>query len=72
MLDNPFTLMDYVNGNGNGNIALPKTLLNEPIIAEPLQVKMMTGFLILDGNKWLFETQLVQGELVVNGKIIPL
>ncbi|MEH6453428.1 MAG: DUF945 family protein, partial [Psychromonas sp.] len=70
MLDNPFTLMDYLDGNGK--VALPKRLLAEPVVSEPLQIGVMTGFLVSDGSSLLFETQLEQGELMVNGKIIPL
>lgn len=70
MLDNPFTLMDYIDGQGK--ITLPQSLLKEPMVSEPLQIGMMTGFLILDGRNLLFETQFDQGVLVVNGKIIPL
>ncbi len=67
---NPFMLLDYVSGNGN--LFLPEALLEEPTLSESLKMGLMTGFLKQQDQKLSLETQFEQGELTVNGRVIPL
>lgn len=67
---NPYILFDYISGDAS--LVLPISLLDEPILAEPLQMGVMTGFLAQEEKTLNFETTFQQGELVVNGRVIPL
>jgi len=67
---NPFALLDYVTGNAH--LLLPVGLLEESQLSEDLQMGLVTGFLKREGQTLSFETQFEQGELTVNGKVIPL
>lgn len=67
---NPFALLDYVTGNAH--LLLPVGLLEEPQLSEDLQMGLVTGFLEREAQTLSFETQFEQGELTVNGKVIPL
>jgi len=70
IMANPYILFDYINGDAN--IVLPAALLGEPTLSEPLQVGLMTGFLLQEEETLNLQTSFQQGELVVNGKVIPL
>jgi len=67
---NPYILFDYINGDAS--LLLPSSLLDEPILVEPLQMGIMTGFLAQGEQTLNFETSFQQGELIVNGRVIPL
>ncbi|WP_415225681.1 DUF945 family protein [Psychromonas sp.] len=67
---NPFALLDYVTGKAN--FLMPAGLLEEPHLSEPLQMGLRTGFLKMQEQMLSFETQFKQGELTVNGRVIPL
>jgi len=70
IIANPYILFDYISGDAS--LALPVALLNEPILAEPLQMGVMTGFLLQEGESLNLQTSYLQGELLVNGQVIPL
>lgn len=67
---NPYVLLDYIEGDLS--LVLPATLLNEPLLAESLQMGLMTGFLVHNEQTLNLETSFQQGELIVNGRVIPL
>jgi len=67
---NPYILLDYIDGDAS--LALPAALLDEPTLADPLEVGVMTGFLLQEGESLNLQTSFQQGELVVNGQVIPL
>ncbi|MCG6201161.1 DUF945 family protein [Psychromonas antarctica] len=67
---NPFMLLDYISGDAQ--LLLPEALLQQPNLSESLQLGLNTGFLIREATNLSFETQFEQGELTVNGKVIPL
>lgn len=67
---NPYTLFDYTSGNLS--LVLPVTLLYEPAVAELLQLGLMTGFLEMKSQTLNLQTSFQQGELIVNGRVIPL
>jgi len=67
---NPYVLLDYIEGDLS--LVLPATLLNEPLLAESLQMGLMTGFLLHNKQTLNLETSFQQGELIVNGRVIPL
>jgi|GEM_PF-2320259 len=67
---NPFALLDYVSGNAN--LLLPAALLKEPRLSDSLKMGISTGFLKREAQTLIFETQFEQGELTVNGRVIPL
>ncbi|PKG40683.1 DUF945 family protein [Psychromonas sp. Urea-02u-13] len=67
---NPYILFDYMSGDAS--LVLPIRLLDEPAIAEPLQMGLMTGFLEQNAQTLNLKTSFQQGELIVNGRIIPL
>jgi hypothetical protein len=68
--ENPYILFDYMNGEAD--IVLPIALLDEPSVSEPLQLGLMTGFLLQDDQTLHFEMSFLQGEWIVNGRVIPL
>ncbi|WP_028863195.1 DUF945 family protein [Psychromonas aquimarina] len=70
VIGNPFMLFDYVNGKAK--LALPDSLLEEPAVAESLQMGLRTGFLKHENNSLSLETYLERGEFSVNGRVIPL
>lgn len=70
ILVNPYMLFDYVDGDLS--LVLPAMLLNEPLLAESLQMGLMTGFLEHNEQTLNLETSFQQGELIVNGRVIPL
>ena len=70
ILFNPYILFDYMSGDAS--LVLPVSLLDEPLLAEPLQMGLMTGFLKQNAETLNLETSFHQGELTVNGRVIPL
>ncbi|GLS90700.1 hypothetical protein GCM10007916_17670 [Psychromonas marina] len=70
ILVNPYILLDYVSGDLS--LALPATLLDEPLLAESLQMGLMTGFLLHNEQTLSLDTSFLLGELIVNGRVIPL
>ena len=67
---NQYTLFDYMSGNAS--LVLPLSLLDEPAVAESLQMGLMTGFLEKNEQTLNLQTSFQQGELTVNGRVIPL
>lgn len=70
ILINPYILFDYMSGNAS--LALPLSLLDESAVKEPLQMGLRTGFLEKKGQTLNLQTSFQQGELMVNGRVIPL
>lgn len=70
IMANPYILFDFINGDMS--LVLPATLLDEPIVAESLQMGLMSGFLKHTGQTLNLETSFQRGELIVNGRVIPL
>jgi hypothetical protein len=70
ILVNPYILFDYMSGNAS--LVLPLGLLDEPALQEPLQMGLMTGFLEKSEQTLNLQTSFQQGELMINGKVIPL
>mgnify|MGYP001235219384 CR=1 FL=1 len=70
IVDNPFMLLDYISGNAN--LLLPEALLQLPALSELLQVGLQSGFLKRQKQILSLDTQFEQGELTVNGRVIPL
>lgn len=67
---NPYILFDYMSGNAR--LVLPLSLLDEPALTEPLQMGLMTGFLEKNAQTLNLKSSFQQGELIVNGRVIPL
>ncbi|WP_413700654.1 DUF945 family protein [Psychromonas sp. KJ10-10] len=67
---NPYVLFDYMSGDAR--LILPISLLEEPLVADPLQLGVMTGFLEVKEETLNLQTSFQQGELTVNGRIVPL
>ena len=63
-------LLDYIAGNAH--LSLPVALLDEAKFGESLSMAVMTGFLKQQEQKLILDTQFEQGELTVNGRVIPL
>ena len=70
IVDNPFMLLDYISGKAN--LLLPETMLQLPALSELLQIGLQSGFLKRQQQTLSLETQFEQGELTVNGRVIPL
>ncbi|PKF61532.1 hypothetical protein CW745_09345 [Psychromonas sp. psych-6C06] len=70
ILTNPYILFDYISGDAR--LVLPVSLLQEPLLTEPLQIGVMAGFLEQNEQTLNLETSFHQGELIVNGRVIPL
>ena len=70
IIANPYILFDYMSGDMS--LVLPLSLLDEPILAEPLQMGVMSGFIEKKEETLNLETSFQQGELIVNGRVIPL
>jgi len=70
VLVNPYILFDYISGDLS--LVLPAMLLNEPLLAESLQMGLMTGFLEHNEQTLNLDTSFLLGELIVNGRVIPL
>ncbi len=70
IMNHPFMILDYISGDAN--LSLPAALLSEPVLAEPLQMGLMSGLLKREEQVLTFQTELKQGELTVNGQVIPL
>lgn len=67
---NPFMLLDYISGSAN--LQIPEALLELPSLSNTLQRGLQSGFLQKQGQVLSLETQFEQGELTVNGRVIPL
>ena len=67
---NPFMLLDYTSGNAN--LHLPEALLQLPELSELLEVGLHSGVLKRQDKTLSLETQFEQGELTINGRVIPL
>ena len=67
---NPFMLLDYTSGKGS--LLLPGALLKLPDLAEILQAALENGLLQQQQRMLSLEVQLEQGELTLNGRVIPL
>lgn len=67
---NPFMLLDYTSGKGN--LLLPAALLQLPDLGELLQAALENGLLQKRQQALSLEVQLEQGELTLNGRVIPL
>ena len=67
---NPFMLLDYISGNAH--LFLPEALLQLPALSELLRMGLQSGFLKRQEQTLSLETQFEQGELTVNGRVIPL
>lgn len=67
---NPYILFDYMSGDAS--LVLPLSLLEEPDIAESLQMGLMSGLLVRDEQTLNLKSSFQQGELKVNGRVIPL
>jgi len=67
---NPYILFDHISGDAS--LVLPLGLLEEPEIAEPLKVGLASGLLVRGEQTINLQTSFQQGELKVNGKVIPL
>lgn len=67
---NPYILFDHMSGDAS--LVLPLGLLEEPEIAEPLKVGLASGLLVRGEQTINLQTSFQQGELKVNGKVIPL
>ena len=70
IIENPFMLLDYTSGNVI--LLLPEALLQLPALADILRAGLQTGLLKREDQMLSLDTQLEQGELVVNGRVIPL
>ena len=58
--------------SGDARVVLPLRLLDEPAISEPLQLGIIAGFLEQNEQTLNLQTSFKQGELTVNGRVIPL
>jgi uncharacterized protein YdgA (DUF945 family) len=67
---NPYVLFDYMSGKTR--LLLPRILLDEPLVAESLQIGVMTGFLEVNEDTLNLQASFQKGELVVNGRVVPL
>lgn len=70
ILINPYILFDYMSGNAN--FLLPVSLLDEPLFSKPIQMGVMSGFLQQNAQTLNLQASFQQGELIVNGRVIPL
>jgi uncharacterized protein YdgA (DUF945 family) len=70
IIDNPYILLDYISGDAN--LILPLNLLDEPRLTDFLQIGVMSGFLLQKEQTLNLETSFQRGELIVNGRVIPL
>ncbi|WP_022942616.1 DUF945 family protein [Psychromonas hadalis] len=67
---NPYLLFDYMSGDAS--LLLPVSLLGEPLLSEPLQMGLRSGFLQKNVQTLNLQASFQQGELIVNGRVIPL
>lgn len=67
---NPFMLLDYTSGNGS--LLLPGALLQLPDLGKLLQAALENGLLQQRQRMLSLEVRLEQGELTLNGRVIPL
>lgn len=67
---NPYVLFDYMSGDAR--LVLPVNLLEEPLVADPLQLGVMTGFLEVNEKTLNVQMSFQQGELTVNDRVVPL
>ncbi|MCW8996815.1 MAG: YdgA family protein [Psychromonas sp.] len=70
IIANPFMLLDYISGRAN--FYLPDALLQQPEASELLSAALQGGLLKRREQTLCLEAQFEQGELTVNGRIIPL
>ena len=70
IMENPFMLIDY--GSGRASLFLPESLLQLPELSDLLEIGLHSGFLKRQAQTLSLETQFGQGELTINGRVIPL
>jgi len=70
VVENPFLLIDYVNGYLN--LSLPQQLSTLPALAEPLKMGTLSGVLTPEGDQLTVQSTLDRGELTINNRVIPM
>lgn len=70
IVNNPFMLLDVVSGNVH--LRLPAALLQLPALSPLLMTGLENGLLKKEKQTLSLESQLEQGELLINGRVIPL
>jgi len=70
VVDNPFLLIDYVNGNLD--LSLPQKLSEQAEVGDFLKMGTMSGVLKPEGEQLTVKSTLDRGELKINDRIIPM
>jgi hypothetical protein len=70
VVDNPYLLIDYVNGDLN--LSLPQKLSEQANLREPIKMGVLSGVLKQQGEQLIVISTLDRGELTVNGQVIPM
>ena len=70
LMRNPYSLLDF--GEGDINVSLPKVFLNLPGIGDLLVSFLNSGLIKVEDQTLKLNGNYKDGELVVNGSIIPL
>ena len=70
VVDNPFILIDYVNGNLD--LSLPQKLSQQSELGDFLKMGTMSGVLKPEGEQLTVKSTLDRGELKINDRIIPM
>lgn len=70
VIDNPFLLIDYVNGNLA--LSLPQKLSQQAQLSDLLKIGAMSGILKPEGEQLTVKSTLDRGELKINERIIPM
>ena len=70
VVENPFLLIDYVNGNLD--LSLPQKLSEQAEVGDFLKMGTMSGVLKPEGEQLTVKSTLDRGELKINDRIIPM
>jgi len=70
VVENPFLLIDYVNGNLD--LSLPQKLSEQAELGDFLKMGTMSGVLKPEGEQLTVKSTLDRGELKINDRIIPM
>jgi len=72
-VNNPFSLMGLISGiKAEANIKMDATLADIPEVSEQLSMLMMTGALVEDGDQYVMNFTMENGEPLLNGQPVPL
>jgi len=70
VVDNPFLLIDYVNGNLD--LSLPQKLSEQAEFGDFLKMGTLSGVLKPEGEQLTVKSTLDRGELKINDRVIPM